>query len=140
MTLFALTVVNNWFIIMVRTEILRETCKESDFLLILKNGFLSKKMNTWTCLCIIISRSDELLCRKLGTKKTENAESTSRIALTLDFLRAVTKISSCRVNTTSKRGFKQLGISFGSIFLLFSCESSRGNPRPPPFNDSPAAF
>ena len=40
--------------------------------------------------------------------------------------RAVTKISSCRVNTTSRRGIKQLGISFGSIFLLFSYESSRG--------------
>ena len=40
--------------------------------------------------------------------------------------RAVTKIASCRVNTTSRRGIKQLGISFGSIFLLFSYESSRG--------------
>ena len=40
--------------------------------------------------------------------------------------RAVTKISSCRVNTTSRRGIKQLGISFGSIFLPFSYESSRG--------------
>ena len=41
-------------------------------------------------------------------------------------LRVVTKISSCRVNTTSGQGIKQLGISFGSIFLLFSFESSRG--------------
>ena len=40
--------------------------------------------------------------------------------------RVVTKISSCRVNTTSRRGIKWLGISFGSIFLLFSDESSRG--------------
>ena len=40
--------------------------------------------------------------------------------------RAVTKISSCQVKTTSRRGIKQLGISFGSIFLLFSYESSRG--------------
>ena len=40
--------------------------------------------------------------------------------------RAVTKISSCQVNTTSRRGIKELGISFGSIFLLFSYESSRG--------------
>ena len=39
--------------------------------------------------------------------------------------RDVTKISSCRVNTTSRQGIKQLGISFGSIFLLFSYESSR---------------
>ena len=29
----------------------------------------------------------------------------------------VTKISSCGVNTTSRQGIKQLGISFGSIFL-----------------------
>ena len=41
-------------------------------------------------------------------------------------IRVVTKISSCRVNTTSRRGIKQLGISFGSIFLLFSNKSSRG--------------
>ena len=41
-------------------------------------------------------------------------------------LRVVTKISSCRVKTTSRRGIKQLGISFGSIFLLFSNKSSRG--------------
>ena len=38
----------------------------------------------------------------------------------------VTKISSCRVNTTSRWGIKQLGISLGSIFLLFTYESSRG--------------
>ena len=29
-------------------------------------------------------------------------------------------------NTTSRRGIKQLAISFGSIFLLFSNESSKG--------------
>ena len=40
--------------------------------------------------------------------------------------RVVTKTSSCRVNTTSRRGIKRLGISFGSIFLLFSNKSSRG--------------
>ena len=40
--------------------------------------------------------------------------------------RVVTKISSSRVKTTSRRGIKQLGISFGSIFLLFSNKSSRG--------------
>ena len=38
----------------------------------------------------------------------------------------VTKISSCRVNTTSTWGIKQLGISFGSIFRLFSYDSSQG--------------
>ena len=41
-------------------------------------------------------------------------------------IRVVTKISSCRVNTTRRRGIKRLGISFGSIFLLFSNKSSRG--------------
>ena len=40
--------------------------------------------------------------------------------------RVVTKISSSRVNTTSRRGIKRLEISFGSIFLLFSNKSSRG--------------
>ena len=40
--------------------------------------------------------------------------------------RAVTKISSCWVNTTSRLGIKQLVISIGSIFLLFSYESSWG--------------
>ena len=34
------------------------------------------------------------------------------------FSRDVTKISSCQVKTTSRRGIKQLRISFGSIFLL----------------------
>ena len=38
----------------------------------------------------------------------------------------VTKISSCRINTTSRWGINQLGFSFGSIFLLFSFESSQG--------------
>ena len=40
--------------------------------------------------------------------------------------RAVSKISSCRVITTSRWGVKQLGNSFASIFLLFSYRSSRG--------------
>ena len=41
-------------------------------------------------------------------------------------VRVVTKISSCRRNTTSRRGIKQLWVSFDSIFLLFSNESSWG--------------
>ena len=40
--------------------------------------------------------------------------------------RVVTKISSFRVNTTSRRRIKRLGISCGSIFLLFSNKSSWG--------------
>ena len=38
----------------------------------------------------------------------------------------VTKISNYWANTTSRWGIKQLGISFGSIFLLFSDESNLG--------------
>ena len=45
--------------------------------------------------------------------------------------RVVTKISSCQVNTTSRWGIKWLGISFGSIFLLFSNKSSRGKSPAP---------
>ena len=48
--------------------------------------------------------------------------------LNYQICRVVTKISSCRANTTSRRGIKWLGISFGSIFLLFSNKSSRGPP------------
>ena len=56
---------------------------------------------------------------------------------------AVTKISSCLVNTTRWQGNKQLGISFGSIFLLFSYESTQvasGNPWPLCLNDSPELY
>ena len=41
--------------------------------------------------------------------------------------RAVAKFSGCWVNTTSWWGIKQRGISVGSIFLLFSYESSWGH-------------
>ena len=54
------------------------------------------------------------------------------------------------VNVTSRQGIKQLGISFGSIFLLFSntCKSSpgatlivaRGNPQPLALNDNPGMY
>ena len=37
------------------------------------------------------------------------------------------KISICQVNTTREQGIKQLRISFSSIFLLFSNESSLGH-------------
>ena len=36
------------------------------------------------------------------------------------------RFPSCQVNTTSRQGIKELGISFGYIFPLFSYESSRG--------------
>ena len=42
-------------------------------------------------------------------------------------IRDVTKISSCQENTKSTRGIRQLGISFGSIFLLSSYERSWGH-------------
>ena len=53
-------------------------------------------------------------------------------------VRAVTKISSCPVNKTRKQGIKLLGIFFGSIFLLFFYESSRGKSlAPSSLNDNP---
>ena len=39
----------------------------------------------------------------------------------------VIKFSSSRVNATNKQGIKQLGISFGSIFLLFFFALARGH-------------
>ena len=63
--------------------------------------------------------------KKTTTTKTKTKADKFE-ALAPNSFRAVTKISSCRVNTTSRRGIKQLEISFGSIFLLFSYESSRG--------------
>ena len=50
--------------------------------------------------------------------------------------RDVTKISSYRVKL-SRRGIRQLGISFGCIVLLFSHKSSQGKIQAPPLNDSP---
>ena len=46
--------------------------------------------------------------------------------LQVPIIRVVTKISSCQANTKSRRRIKQLGVSFLSIFLPFSFESSRG--------------
>ena len=43
--------------------------------------------------------------------------------------RVVTNTSSCRVNTTSKWGIKQLGISFGSIFFYFPLKVAGGHVR-----------
>ena len=56
--------------------------------------------------------------------------------------RVVTKILSRLVDTKSRRGIKQLGISFGSIFPPFSLESSEdtfivAGGKSPPLNDSP---
>ena len=43
-----------------------------------------------------------------------------------DNTRVATKISSCRVSTSSRWGIKQVAISFGFDFLLFSNESGWG--------------
>ena len=65
--------------------------------------------------------------QKLNNPPVANEkQSHNSTQVTIIMSRVVTKISSCRVNTTSRRGIKQLGISFGSIFLLFSNKSSRG--------------
>ena len=61
----------------------------------------------------------------IATTKTKTKADKFEALAPISF-RAVTKILSCRVNTTSRRGIKQLEISFGSIFLPFSYESSRG--------------
>ena len=82
-------------------------------------------------------------CSNLGGINTKKS---SRATLTL--IRNFTKISSCQVNTTSRRRIKQLRISFGSIFLqdfLMKVAIARttfivagGNPHPLVLNDSPA--
>ena len=61
------------------------------------------------------------------------------LPLRLILPRVVTKISSCRVNTTSRWGIKQLGVSFGSISLLFSFESSQGPSSQQPKSLAPAS-
>ena len=43
-------------------------------------------------------------------------------------IRAVIEISSCQANDTSRREIQQLGILFGSIFLLFSNKGRWGSP------------
>ena len=52
--------------------------------------------------------------------------------------RDVTKILSCQVKL-SRRGIRQLGISFSYIFLLFSYETSLGKIPALPLNDSPGS-
>ena len=52
-------------------------------------------------------------------------------------IRVVTKMSSFRVNTISRRGIKRLGISFGSIFFYFPIKVAGENPRSLALNDNP---
>ena len=61
-------------------------------------------------------------------------------------MKVVTKILSCWVNITSRCGIKQLGVSSGSIFLLFANEiswghipSSWGKSWPPALNNNPVS-
>ena len=42
-------------------------------------------------------------------------------------IRAANEISSCQANDTNRWEIQQLGILFGSIFLLFSYKSRRGH-------------
>ena len=82
----------------------------------------------WVC-CWFLSLLHEVylwVLRKPALLNPNSIWKVSPILVLCTKYRAVTKISSCRVNTTSRRGIKQLVISFGSIFLLFSYESSRG--------------
>ena len=44
--------------------------------------------------------------------------------------KAVTKISSCWVNTTSRRGIKQLGFSLDIFFFYFPMKVAEENPWP----------
>ena len=62
------------------------------------------------------------------------------------FTKAITKISSCRVITTSRWGIKQAVIFFASVFLLFSSievagdnvhSSREKSPAPALINDTP---
>ena len=64
------------------------------------------------------------------TRKKHNRHLLCRLGMSCDVLsiRAVTKISIWWVNTTSRWGIKQLGISFGSIFIVFSYERSQLGP------------
>ena len=42
--------------------------------------------------------------------------------------RVVTKISSCRVNITNRRGITQLGVSFGSVFFYSPLQVAGATP------------
>ena len=67
----------------------------------------------------------------LGTERTVNSTVTvlgrksGSVNFTLPGLSLRFQVAG-RVNTTSRQGIKQLGISFGSSFLLLSSESNGG--------------
>ena len=83
--------------------------------------FKSKLTVCWESRCSMLN--SQFLCElrikmRVESLKTENKRFTHDWFVdnfTLTY-RDVTKISSCQVNTTSRQGIKQLGISFGSIF------------------------
>ena len=75
------------------------------------------------------------------TPELDEAAQRSETILSTDEYRVVAKISSCRVNTTSRRGIKQLGIFFfGPFFFCFPIKVAGGNPQPPALSDSPADY
>ena len=66
----------------------------------------------------------EVKNKKKKKRKKEKKRETRFLKFSIH--KKTTKISNCRVNTTSRGEIEQLGISFSSIFLLFSYESIRG--------------
>ena len=80
----------------------------------------------YSCICVWNCRF--ITWMTLRSKKKKRKKEKKKETRFLKFnkhknARVVTKISNCRVNTTSRGEIRQLGISFGSIFLLFSYES-----------------
>ena len=57
--------------------------------------------------------------------------------ISLIYSLVVTKISSCGLNTTSRQGVRQLGISLGSSFFYFPIKVAGENPQPLALNDNP---
>ena len=76
--------------------------------------------------------------RSLGTGSSLVVVSFLRKNIYFESTRVATKTSSYRVNITSRQGIKQLGISFGSTFLLLSYESSCRGPHSKQLGKSPA--
>ena len=87
----------------------------------------------YSCICVWNCRFITwMTLRSKKKRKKEKKKETRFLKFNIHKkARAVTKISNCRVNTTSSGQIKQLGISFVSIFLLFSHESiQRKSPVP----------
>ena len=98
------------------------TMSKYSFTLLYSATYKTKRLKTnWQIFSLFNSpNSSKDMIRQTRPRK----DGTSGFSLKRKY-RVVTKISSCQVNTTSTRGIKQLGISSGSIFLLFSNKSRR---------------